>query len=615
MCSKKAKLDVVSIAWDHYRNFIDSQQDDDNDDEGDVDELVELLEILEPHVDQNWTDMDLTTTRRCWPSILCSVAHCHLASFAIADPAGSNHDVTHHLQASLDHFAQNAAAWSIGANFARCRASPAQVCAWYLRAAECASTLRSTALVALLDDQLRDDNVKEWIELLLLNDIVGAEYVCEHNEEGPHVESTDVEEEHENNVELGGYVSASNVEATSRFMAAMLLSTMGRHDQALQQLRRFHLTHRLHPNVWSNNNAAATTCSDGIPATKKSPLLPCAFAQAALPAPLYDRLCKVLRPDASYWNESDYAHRGYHSYFFDIDEPTNLMEDVIVNHLLPRALQVLKDDGDDTAEIVGVEWWPHTRPIQANLGHQLHFDTDEALLVQEGKITHPILSSVLYLTGGDSSKESTNPAGATIVLDQTPDSLQVAQVAWRSIPRNNTYMVFPGNLLHGVLPCPGSADVAATLETEKDAPWSFQSDDSVTPGDDGANHRLTFMVGFWTRRVPDGMKDRRLYGPCGPLPPANDEHTWVKEIRDGYPKQATRADNKGSLAKFETVPLPKVSPAWESIATEDEEEDDDEQVDPPLELPRAIDHCFFVQGAPQCFRDSLFPTITNENQQ
>jgi hypothetical protein len=58
--------------------------------------------------------------------------------------------------------------------------------------------------------------------------------------------------------------------------------------------------------------------------------------------------CTLQRGDpqllASYWNESDYAHRGYHSYFFDIDEPTNLMEDVIVNHLLPRALQVLKDD-------------------------------------------------------------------------------------------------------------------------------------------------------------------------------------------------------------------------------------------------------------------------------
>jgi hypothetical protein len=77
-----------------------------------------------------------------------------------------------------------------------------------------------------------------YVTTMSRNDIVGAEYVCEHNEEGPHVESTDVEEEaqHENNVELGGYVSASSVEATSRFMAAMLLSTMGRHDQALQQL-------------------------------------------------------------------------------------------------------------------------------------------------------------------------------------------------------------------------------------------------------------------------------------------------------------------------------------------------------------------------------------------
>jgi hypothetical protein len=599
-CPKKAKLDEASIAWDHYRNFIDSQQDDNE--EGDVDELVELLEILEPHVEKNLTDFDFIH-KSCLLSILCSVAHYHLASFAITQTVDqetddtSNDVTTQHLQASLDYFSQNAATWSMGANFARMtqRASPAQVCAWYQKAADCASTLRSRAL-SLLDDgsnEVHDEDVKEWIELLLLNGIVGSEYVCEEDEEEAQVESSDGDE-NDDDIEPkeDGYFSASSVEATSRCMAAMLLSTVGKQDQALQQLQRFQLTHRLHPNVWSNT----TTISDSIP-SKKS-LLPCTFVQEALPAPLYDRLCKVLRPDASYWKESDYAHRGYYSYFFDIDQPTNLIEDVIVHHLLPRALQVLNDN-DDTSKIVGAEWWPHTRPIQANLGHQLHFDTDEALLAQEGKITHPILSSVLYLTGGSSSssKES-SPAGATIVLDQTPESSQVAQVAWRSIPRNNTFMVFPGNLLHGVLPCPGSADDVTTTETARDTS-SFKWDDSVTTSEK-INHRLTFMVGFWTRRVPDKMKERRLYGPCGPLPPANDEHTWVKEIQNGYPEATA---DKSSVDKFETMPLPKVSPAWESIGTKETE---DEQVDPPLEIPKAIDHRFFVQGAPQCFRDSLF---------
>lgn len=585
---------MASIAWDHYRNFLDSQ-DDDNE-EGDADELVELLEILEPRVARNLMDFDFQTKTSMLP-IVCSVAHCHLASSAINQTVDQQADtckeVWHHLKASLEYFSQNAATWSMGANFARMtqQASPAQVCAWYAKAAECASMLRSRAL-SLLEglDEVSDD-VKEWIELLLLNGIVGSEYVCDSDddEEEAQVESTDgMENEETEDIEPkeeNGYFSASTVEATSRFMAAMLLSTLGKHDQALQQLQRFHLTHRLHPNVWSNT----TTTTDNIP-TKRT--LPCTFAQEALPAPLYDRLCHALRPDASYWKESDYAHRGYYSYFFDIDQPTNFIEDVIVHHLLLRAQQVLKNSGDDS-KIVGAEWWPHTRPIQANLGHQLHFDTDEALLAQEGKITHPILSSVLYLTGNNSSSTE-SPAGATIVLDQTPDSTEVAQVAWRSVPRNNTYMVFPGNLLHGVLPCPGSSDDATY--PVKDTP-SLQWDDSITT--DQKNHRLTFMVGFWTRRVPDTMKERRLYGPCGPLPPANDEHTWVKEIQDGYPKATS---DMGSVDKFETIPLPKVSPAWERIVSEEI----GEEVDPPLQLPRGIDHRFFVQGAPQCFRDSLF---------
>ena len=74
--------------------------------------------------------------------------------------------------------------------------------------------------------------------------------------------------------------------------------------------------------------------------------------------------------------------------------------------------------------IVGYEWWPHTRPVQANLGHNLHFDTDESLLAETGDITHPIVSSVLYLTGGADS-------GATIVFDQTPDSKDIAKHGWK----------------------------------------------------------------------------------------------------------------------------------------------------------------------------------------
>ena len=479
------------------------------------------------------------------------------------------HDtVALHLQKSLEYFPQNAATWSMGANYARMtqRACPQQVCTWYEKAAECASLLRTTA-IALLESDKVNDSVKEWIELLLLDGIVDCEYVGDEEEEedeNGNEEDSPVTSNNVNDDDDDGYFSASQVEATSRFMAAMLLSTLGKHDQAKQQLKRFHLTHRLHPNVWTSTLSPVTTTPH---ASKPSLQEPYSFTQEALPRPLYNRLCKVLAPDASYWKESDYAHRGYYSYFFDIEKdklPTNLVEEIIIQHLLPRAQHVLKSTCNDCT-IVGAEWWPHTRPIQANLGHQLHFDTDESLLAQEGKITHPILSSVLYLTGNPNS--SSNPAGATIVLDQTPDSSRVADCAWKSVAIDNRFMVFPGNKLHGVLPCPGKEEEATndTVATETE---TFTWNEKIANDPDKpVNHRLTFMVGFWTRRVPDKMKERRLYGPCGPLPPATEEHSWVTEIQQGYPK-ATNGDNDAlDASKLEVMSLPKVSPAWEDIST------------------------------------------------
>ena len=613
--NKKAKMDVAAVAWEHYRNFLDSQQDDNE--EGDVDELVELLEILTPSVEPSGTAADFSSVHSLLP-VLCSVAHCHLADCAInssvdqetngKDDAGR---VTHHLQSSLRYFRANAATWSMGANYARMtqRASPAQICAWYRKAATCASTLRKTALSLLEGPNDVDDRVKEWIELLLMDSVVGAEYVEDEEAQLPSADrnendkdadgDNDDDDDDDDEEKDSGYFSSSSVEATSRFMAAMLLSILGKHDEAREQLKGFQLTHRLHPNVWT-----ATRSRPQPVTTKLSLQEPYLFPCEALPVQLYTRLCQVLAPDASYWKESDYAHRGYYSYFMDIIDvskpPTNLVDAIIVHHLLPRAQHVVTSAGSND-KIVGAEWWPHTRPIQANLGHQLHFDTDEALLEQEGKITHPILSSVLYLTGNNANENiDANPAGATVIFKQTSDSNQVAEAAWKSFPQNNSFIVFPGNLLHGVLPCPGEG--YETKDTAVDAgklQWDEKLDTSKN--DEHVKHRLTFMVGFWTRRVPDKMKERRLYGPCGPLPPATDEHSWVKEIQKGYPRDTNGESNGFDAASLEVMSLPKVAPAWESIATDEETNDD-----PPLELPRGIDHRFFVRGAPECFRESLF---------
>jgi hypothetical protein len=305
-------------------------------------------------------------------------------------------------------------------------------------------------------------------------------------------------------------------------------------------------------------------------------------------------MLKTFAPDAVFRKESDYKNRGYYSFFSDNDNDkkqttrSNLVEQVIIDHLLPRAQQILFPD--QANQICGFEWWVHTRQVQTYLGHNLHFDIDEAMLNQEGKITHPLLSSVLYLTGGDDQE-----AGATIVLDETPDAEIAAGKCWKSFPMDNSFMLFPGNLLHGVLPCPGNEIQETTappsnLMELSQACWKEPSDMLTT-------NRLTFMVGFWTRNVPKKMKERHLYGSCGPLLPATNDHSWVKEIQKQVVETTTPAPKT-----MDTVSLPSVSPAWEAIASNVS----DYEEEAVLEIPRAIDHRFCVRGAPECFRQSLF---------
>jgi hypothetical protein len=485
----------------------------------------------------------------------------------------------------------------------------------------------------LEDETIDDPLVKEWVELLILNQVVGVEFETdnddnddddgeEENEKEEEPSDEDEEKEGEEEEEDGQY-SSSAVEATSRFMCAMLWSIEGRHDGALKHLQKFPLTHRLHPNVWTVSTKSQQQQHDDVPVPppKAAPLV---FRppQGILPESLYQSMTQIFAPDAVYWKESSYSNRGYHSYFMDYEKdraPRNVIEDMIVNHLLPRADQVLLEKkGESSSSICGFEWWVHTRPIQANLGHNLHFDTDESMLAQEGKVTHPILSSVLYLTGGGDDE-----AGATIVLDQTPDSEKVAESCWQCIPKNNALMIFPGNLLHGVLPCPGHTESTSQQDGHDDAAesssveqlmqsWNTNESPPGTTDTDTPPkpHRLTFMVGFWTRNVPATMKDRQLYGPCGPLPPATEEHTWVREMSKGYDaaagsSTATTTTTKAEAAATMTAEaLPRVTPAWETIIIEPEETDVEEP--PLLHIPHAIDHRFFVHGAPQCFRQSLF---------
>jgi len=448
-----------------------------------------------------------------------------------------------------------------------------------------------------------------------------------------------------------------------------------------QQLEQyFDCTHCLHPNVWKgcsrktgngddDNNNGSTEDNQilairGIDDEEEGGPPGATTGRGILPRPLYERICCVFAPDSAYWKQSSYDQRGYFSFFMDChknkDEggatttnaynsgdsrtTNNLMRELIEDHLLP----ILRERfPKEAGEVCGFEWWVHTRPVSSSVGHNLHFDTDETLLRRhaaerkkkknEGRcgdgdddedslssaaITHPIFSSVLYLTGDESS-------GPTIVFNQTPNSTQVATKCWRNVPHNNSLLIFPGNLLHGVLPCPGDR-----RKQQQQQHQNHQNDDEIrnglsenNPPDMGQllsclrprgemsnpveppKHRLTLLVGFWTRRVPDqhdkeSDKAEEYYRPCGPIPPAaSEEHSWVKLLEaPAREDNGTPCPSSSSRRKYQGRRVPVVEPAWQSL----QPRTFDSSSSPPLEIPRAMDHRFFVKGAPRCFRDSLF---------
>jgi hypothetical protein len=616
--TKKAKLvdlqTLAASAWGHYRNLLENDNTNDDDE---TEQLQELCTLLQPHIAPFKQSLASIRNSTDMLPILASVVYFHLASGAIsrylaaeATTGGTGHEQTRldlaqaqeWIDLSIHYFPCNSVALSTGANLGRMSFTlpEAAVLEWYEQAALHARTVRRETLRLLEtgDYGIDTDMVKEWMELLLLSQVAGVEYVVEEDDE---------EEEEED----AGHFSASSVEGTSRFMAAMLFSRAGNHDRAFYHLRKFSLSHRLHPNVWEGVANTATTPTISKPRlTATTAPTPLSFRGGVLPPKLYQRMSEFFAPDAAYWKETGYANRGYYSFFADIDtvkgtsgrQPTtNLIHDVVVNHLLPLAKQALNDD-EAASQICGYEWWAHTRLVKANLGHVLHFDTDACFLADNENIVHPLVSSVLYITGDETT-------GATIVLDQTPQCETVAHLCWRSAPQPNSYMVFPGNLLHGVLPCRGQS----TAETPNDA----------TPPSNGGNmkvqwtpatatnpvqHRLTFMVGFKTRRVPDQRKKGELYGPCAPLPPADTE-SWAKELQHGYLDNGLRIALEPRQQGISMQELPGALPAWEDInrkAVGEQGVNEGDNGEPPLEFPRAIDHQFFVNGAPQCFRDSLF---------
>lgn len=634
---------LLARAWEHYKNFISIIIDEDNENEideyeneggeacGDIDELLELIEILSPYSDISFSSSstcilefphDGDFSQQTFLSILLSMANVHLASVAITDGndgTSSTSSPEDFIQKALQYWSTNPIAYKTLADYHRRKCSEhyslENVCTLYEKGAEYATYWRTVALEKMEYKDDDDDtdaatagmpNINEWVELLIIQGALDVESIyIDDNDDGD-----DEDEDGENDYvdeDDDIYTSSSKVESSSLFMSAYLLSALSKHDKALVYLKKFHLSHRIHPNVWllASNHAQLPSTSSLSSDIDFSPRIYCGSNDSGvLPPELHAQLCHLFAPGATYWKESDYNNRGYYSYFIGLNDinhvsPSNIIEDLIVNHLLPHANQSLRDTkvgGDPSSQqIIGAEWWVHTRPLGANLGHQIHYDTDEYMLNSKKKVTHPVVSSVLYLTGAgkrdcneaDDSATHSATAGSTIIFNQSPESTNVASQAWVSQPRDNSFMTFPGNLLHGVLPC---TDVR--VSDNRGGVNSNNEDEGL--------HRLTVLVGFWTRDVRDGMGERELYSPCGPLPPPILEHSWVMQSQTGYTdrkhekkkQKATKADDRMMCTK-----LPSTSPAWEKFSGDEIS---------TLTIPKELDHRFFVWNAPHCFSESLF---------
>uniref|UniRef100_A0A7S1BWQ1 Uncharacterized protein n=1 Tax=Corethron hystrix TaxID=216773 RepID=A0A7S1BWQ1_9STRA len=472
----------------------------------------------------------------------------------------------------------------------------------YLVAAACAHAVREMGL-ELLDGKLEDED-KYWIETVVL-DICAQVSVEEDedsnikishskdDEEGEPKKDSNTNTSHSEDDEEGepkedsgtntslpqsdGHsvdnkeskpkedsdtntsLPQSSVLSTALYMAVLLSSLTGRHHLASLLLQYGYTSPnqsvaRIHPNLWQ-----AAHKSQVPPMTTPTPqhasFRPVLFPDAVSPA-LHRTLRWAFRPSSPYWLQSGYARGTYYSYWSDLDPPRppppagSVRADHAVAHyvasfLIPRLRATLGPAAADSVR--GYEWWVHTRPVGgANLGHQLHFDTDEALLEQEApvrrrdegdqnakidtrSVRYPLCSTVLYLTEDkeeeeeeDSNKGTGGGAGATLIFDQVAESETDGTMAWVGIPRARHLLMFPGNLLHGVLPCSHRSGDAPQKGPRKQDP----SEDV----EKNAPHRLTLMVGLWDRNVPARIRDRKLYGPSGPLPPDTPEHSWIRGI-------------------------------------------------------------------------------------
>jgi len=165
----------------------------------------------------------------------------------------------------------------------------------------------------------------------------------------------------------------------------------------------------------------------------------------ALPVEVFRRLSNAVR------QVGDEALRASYStnFWFDFKAKARSIAEDAILRLLPLA--------QPGGRCVGAEWWLGRLKYGESLG--IHADRDLSLHARTGEVRHPLRSSILYLNRYRSSP--------TVLLHDAAGGKAIA-------PEPNRYVVYPGDLQHGVL--------------------------AQRPAPERRSLRLTFLVNFWDRR-------------------------------------------------------------------------------------------------------------------
>lgn len=198
----------------------------------------------------------------------------------------------------------------------------------------------------------------------------------------------------------------------------------------------------------------------------------------ALPRELFDRLVAAVLAIG----DERLKHNYTTTFWFPRGtEPRNVAEEA-VTHLAKYA--------DPPPNCVGMEWWLGRLAFGERLRY--HFDRDMTIRSKLGQYVTPIYGSVMYL--------NSFPSSPTVVLNQVPSPDGRSKVPAKAEIRGvvhavaNRYMVFRGNIRHGVIP---------------DKQGAHPPTDEL---------RLTLLVNYWDRRPMPPLcfdYDGSIYGDLG----------------------------------------------------------------------------------------------------